>query len=455
VKANLWFSLFFFCGPLALAEETLPVTLEEACSLAYQTNPQLKAARLGVEALDEEYNKALSGFRPHIEAFGDAGYTDGTVDKRFDQEQDRADSRNSSALGFVYRQPLYRGGKTMAEKDLAVAQIAAGREELRRQTQEVLLKTIQAYADVVAAEGVLAYQRQYQKAIKDNVGTAEAHFKAGDLTATDVFQSKARWARAQTELRQAERDLAARRADFMAVVGVLPGTLQGFSPPPKLPKTLAAATDHALKKNPILRAANYKIQTKDAEVDRISAGYLPELAVESQVSREENPSFDDRRRQGAETKLVLKIPLYDGGMVSSWVRQAKKERQQASYEKDDAYRRVIQEVTLAWNDLQAVKSDLESTALEVQSSQEAVSGVREEFNLSFRSTLDVLNAEQEVLSAQRRLMATKRNQMVAQYGLLASMGALDIHKVSKKTKKYDPDEHFNRVENLWYGWWQE
>ncbi len=437
------------------AAETLPVSLGETCSLVYQTNPQLKAARLGVEALDEAYNKALSGFRPKIEAFGDAGYVDGTVDKRFDQEQDRADTRNPYALGVSYEQPLYRGGKTTAEKELAVAQIALGRAELRRQTQEILLKTIQAYADVVAAEGVLVFQRHYQKTLEENVTITQARFDAGDLTITDVYQSKARWARARTELRQAEKNLTARRADFMAVVGVLPGPLQGFSPSPKLPKTLAAATDQALKKNPLLRGANYKIEAKDAEVDRITAGYRPELLVESQISREEDPSFDDRRRQGAETKLVLKIPLYDGGMVSSWVRQAKKERQQARYEKEDVYRRVIQDVTLAWNDLQAAESDLESTTLEVESSLEAVIGVREESDVGFRSTLDVLNAEQEALFAQRRLMTTKRNRMVAEFSLLAAMGELDIHKLSKKTKKYDPNEHFERVKNLTYGWWQE
>jgi outer membrane protein len=102
-----------------------------------------------------------------------------------------------------------------------------------------------------------------------------------------------------------------------------------------------------------------------------------------------------------------------------------------------------------------MRDDLESTTLEVNAALEALTGVREESDAGFRSTLDVLNAEQEALFAQRRLMTTKRNQMVAEYTLLAAMGELDITKISKKTKKYDPKDHFERVKDLRYGWWQE
>jgi TolC family type I secretion outer membrane protein len=457
VKARVWFCAFLWCAPWATAAETLPVTLEEACSLAYQTHPQIKAARLQVEALDEEYNKALSGFRPSVKVFGDKGYVDEKVDKRFgnDGNDDQVDARDPYTLGVIHEQALYRGGKTMAEMDLAMAKIALGREDLRHQTQEVLLSTIKAYVGAVVGEEILAFQRDYQKTLEDNVTITEARFQAGELTMTDVSLAKSRWARARTELRQSEQTLAARRADFMAMVGTLPGSLRGLSKSPKTPETLAAATDRALAKNPLLRAAYHTIDAKDADVDRISSGYRPELSIQSQIYRQEDPSFDDQRREGAETKLVLKIPLYDGGMVSSWTRQAKKERQQASFEKDTVYRDVIRDVTLAWSDLQTVTSDLETTQLEVTSAHKAAEGMKEELDMGFRSTLDFLNAEQELMQAQRRLISTKGRKVVAEYTLLAAMGDLDIEKISKKTKKYNPKDHFERVKGLSYGWWQD
>jgi len=457
VKTRVWFCAFLWWAPWATAAETLPVTLEEACSLAYQTHPQIKAARLQVEALDEDYNKALSGFRPSVKVFGDKGYVDEKVDKRFgnDENQDQVDARDPYTLGVIHEQPLYRGGKTMAEMDLAMAKIALGREDLRHQTQDVLLETIKAYVGVVVEQEIVTFQRGYQKTLEDNVTITEARFQAGELTMTDVSLAKSRWARARTELRQSERTLAARRADFMAMVGMLPGSLQGLSKAPKTPETLAAATDRALAKNPLLRAAYHTIDAKDADVDRISSGYRPELSIQSQIYRQEDPSFDDQRREGAETKLVLKIPLYDGGMVSSWTRQAKKERQRASYEKDGVYRDVIRDVTLAWSDLQTATSDLETTQLEVTSAQKAAEGMREELDMGFRSTLDFLDAEQDLLGAQRRLITTKGRKLIAEYTLLAAMGELNIEKISKKTKKYNPKDHFERVKGAYYGWWQE
>ncbi|MFM7621918.1 MAG: TolC family protein, partial [Alphaproteobacteria bacterium] len=227
MTARVWFAVFLCCAPWAVASETLPVTLEEACSLAYQTHPQLKAARLQVEALDEEYNKALSGFRPTIKVYGDKGYVDETVDKRFgdNDKGDQVDARDPYTVGVMHEQPLYRGGKTMAEMDLAVAQIAVGRETLRHQTQQVLLDTLKAYVGVVTAQEILTFHRAYQQILEDNVIITEARFQAGDVTMTDVALSKSRVARARTDVNHAQRTLAAKRADFMAMVGVLPGSL--------------------------------------------------------------------------------------------------------------------------------------------------------------------------------------------------------------------------------------
>jgi len=190
-------------------------------------------------------------------------------------------------------------------------------------------------------------------------------------------------------------------------------------------------------------------------VDRISSGYRPELSVESKIYRQEDPSFDDQRREGAETKVVLKIPLYDGGMVSAWTRQAKKERQRASHQKDSVYRDVVRDVTLAWRDLETATLDLDSTQAEVTSALKASDGMKEELDMGFRSTLDFLDAEQDLLGAQRRFSTTKGQKLVAEYTLLAAMGELDIRKLSKKTKPYNPKDHFEKVKGLSYGWWQE
>ncbi|MFM7630622.1 MAG: TolC family outer membrane protein [Alphaproteobacteria bacterium] len=457
MTARVWFAVFLCCAPWAVAAETLPVTLEEACSLAYQTHPQLKAARLQVEALDEEYNKALSGFRPTIKVYGDKGYVDETVDKRFgdNDKGDQVDARDPYTVGVMHEQPLYRGGKTMAEMDLAVAQIAVGRETLRHQTQQVLLDTLKAYVGVVTAQEILTFHRAYQQILEDNVIITEARFQAGDVTMTDVSLSKSRVARARTDVNHAQRTLAAKRADFMAMVGVLPGSLRDMPKSPKTPETLAAATDRALAKNPLLQAAYRTIEAKDADVDRISSGYRPELSVESKIYRQEDPSFDDQRREGAETKVVLKIPLYDGGMVSAWTRQAKKERQRASHQKDSVYRDVVRDVTLAWRDLETATLDLDSTQAEVTSALKASDGMKEELDMGFRSTLDFLDAEQDLLGAQRRFSTTKGQKLVAEYTLLAAMGELDIRKLSKKTKPYNPKDHFEKIKGLSYGWWQE
>ena len=105
--------------------------------------------------------------------------------------------------------------------------------------------------------------------------------------------------------------------------------------------------------------------------------------------------------------------------------------------------------------MQTATSDLETTQLEVTSAQKAAEGMREELDMGFRSTLDFLDAEQDLMGAQRRLITTKGRKRIAEYTLLAAMGELNIEKISKKTKKYNPKDHFERVKGAYYGWWQE
>ena len=398
----------------------------------------------------------MSGFRPSIYAFGEAGTVDENVEKRsINNNYGGADARNPNALGVLYRQPLYLGGKTLAQRDLALFTIDKSHNLLKSQTQDTLLDVVIVYADVVMGQYLLEIRRNHQKVLQDQLEITQEYVALGELTKTDLAQAKSRLSRANADLRSAKNVLDNARAGFFTVVGQLPDTLQGFNYVKSLPLSLDDAIDKALAKNPIIKSAQADLSAQDAKIDIISADYRPQMYFESTTLKEEDPTFDDKKRTSTEAKVTIKIPLYEAGMVSAAVRQAKKERYKASYLAADVRRGVVKNITIAWNERDNSNYAIDASIAEQKAASEAEQGVIEESQLGFRTTIDVLNAHQETLQAQTNLIKAKRDKMVAEYALLAAIGDLTIKKIAGKTIEYDPKEHLDRIKGLRYGWWQK
>ncbi len=147
----------------------------------------------------------------------------------------------------------------------------------------------------------------------------------------------------------------------------------------------------------------------------------------------------------------LSIPIYQGGSEYAAIRQAKETLGQRRLDLDTARDSVRQTVTQAWGQLDAAKAQIVATTSQVTASEIALNGVREEARVGQRTTLDVLNAQQDLVNARVALVSAQRDRVVASYTVLAATGALSPQILSLKIETYDPTVHYQQVRDAWGG----
>jgi outer membrane protein len=147
----------------------------------------------------------------------------------------------------------------------------------------------------------------------------------------------------------------------------------------------------------------------------------------------------------------LSVPIYQGGQEYATIRQAKETLGQRRLDLDTARDQVQSNVTQAWGQLLAAKAQIESTTAQVNAAEIALNGVREEARVGQRTTLDVLNAQQDLVNARVALVTAQRDRVVASYTTLAATGAFSPQVLGLKVQTYDPVTHYHQVRDSWAG----
>ncbi|WP_337877417.1 TolC family outer membrane protein [Elioraea sp.] len=424
--------------------------LQEALAAAYANNPTLQAARARMRATDENVPQALAGWRPTVTLQGRAGYADGT------STNTRAGTRLDTERGVLSGsatviQPLYRGGRTVAQTRRAEAQVLAERANLIATEQQVLLDAITAYVNVIQNQEVLRLAENNVRVLTRQLQAARDRFRVGEITRTDVAQAEARLERARSERANAEGELQNSRAQFARVIGEPPGTL--VPPPPIRP--VAASADEAARlaeaNSPSVLRALFDEQAAVANVDVIFGELLPSLNLEASTFRNDNTSQPGTRATGSQIVAALSVPLYQGGQEHARVRQAKQQAEQAREAVADARRRAIEEARRAWETLTASRAQIGALQAQVRANEIALDGVQREALVGSRTTLDVLNAEQELLDARVNLVRATRDVVIASYALAATAGRLTARDLNLPVPIYDPADYYGSVRNRWFG----
>jgi outer membrane protein len=275
----------------------------------------------------------------------------------------------------------------------------------------------------------------------------------GEVTRTDIAQSQARLAAAQAQLSSARAQLAVSRAAYAAVVGQDPADLAPEPPLPGLPASAEDAQAAAARDNPAILAADYAEQGADARVAAAKAANHPTLSLRAQVG--ETGYFADLPllgltsgglwTQNVTAAAVLSQPLFTGGMNASHIRQALETDNARRIAIEAAQRQTTEAVSQAWNLLVAARANSASNAEQVRADQIAFEGVRQEAGVGLRTTLDVLNAEQELRAAELALVGARHDEYLAGANLLTAMGALQVASLSPTTPAYDPGTAFDKV----------
>ena len=429
-------------------------TLEEALVIAYRSNPALQAERARLRAVDEEVPEALAGWQPTVEIAGDVG----TSYSKTDGEVPYGGSHTVQPYGYGLSvvAPLYQGGRVPAQIESAENRVDAGRAQLRETEQTIMLDTATAYMDVLRYRAEIELSRSSERVVRRQLQAAKDRLEVGEVTRTDVAQAEARLAQAGAERVAAEGGLMSARAYYRQVTGEAPGTLSWPEAPMALPETEEAALAAADTANPLIGAASFIAQAAQADIEAAAAALRPQVSIRGEVGQR----FDTREQidetTDASLKATVRVPLYQGGATNARIRQAKQQAAQRRLELDQTRRVVQEQVARAWRVLTATRAQIAAFESQVAAAAVALDGVEQETRVGLRTTLDVLDAEQEHFKAQINLVRAQREEIVAAYQLKAAVGALTARALALPVELYDPEAHYLSVRESPGAWlWSE
>jgi outer membrane protein len=434
-------------------------TLNAALVQAYVNNPQLNSQRAATRAVDENVAIALGGYRPRVTATG-------SLTETYLENRSRTPPTNTcvsgvncgsvgaASYGVTATQTLFNGFQTGNRTRQAESQVFSARETLRSTEQSVLLSAATAYMNLLRDAALLDLQRNNVTVLEATLRQTRDRFNVGEVTRTDVAQAESRLAAGRSQLLTAESNYITSRAQYRQVIGVEPGRLVTAMPVDRLsPRNLAGAYARARTEHPSITTAAYNVDVASYQVKIAEGALLPTLSLQGSANRTHGSTTNLTTRDSlsAAATAQLTVPLYQGGGEYATIRQAKETLGQRRLDLDTARDQVQSTVAQAWGQLEAAKAQIEATQAQVAAAEIALNGVSEEARVGQRTTLDVLNAQQDLVNARAALVTAQRDRVVASYNMLSAVGSLSPQILGLGIPTYDPMTHYQQVRDSWGG----
>jgi len=453
---------------------------------AYQTNPQLNSQRAVVRQTDEGVPQALSGYKPTVSASGTVGQDYSSTVSKGSQTRNisvftaplgtptslsvpsGAPTYPRTGTGFspsgaslTASQIIYNGNATGNRVRAAEAGTSAARETLRSMEQQILLAAATAYMDLLRDGALLEVQRRNVEVLQEQLRQTRDRFIVGEVTRTDVAQAESRLAQGRGQVLSAEAQYAKSRAVYRQVIGIEAGSLAPASPVDRLsPRRLIEAIEVARARHPTVGTAMFNIDAQLLAVKVAEGTLYPYVTINGSVSQSWELNTTSALQQfNALINAKVTVPIYNvnpatgfpGGDAYSTIRQNKELLGQKRIDLDSARDTVQANVVTQWGALEASKAQILAAQAQVAAAEIALNGVREEARVGQRTTLDVLNAQQDLVTARTALVTAQHDRVVASYNLLAAVGELNLPKLGIGIPLYDPMVHYQQVRDAWIG----
>lgn len=439
-------------GAMLLGSVAQADTLSQALVQTYRTNPTITGQRAQLRALDENVAIARALGRPRLSAT--AGVN---------QDLTRTGGGNGRNLnaGVDVSYPLFNGGSVRNSVRAADERVLAGRATLRATEGDVFTEAVSVYNDVIRDRTIVGLNRNQVRVLETDLQASRDRFEVGDLTKTDVAQSEARLSLARANLELAEGRLTASEENYRRVIGSLPGDLAPPPDLPTLPGTPEQAVEIALANNSDLVALAAQIRAAGLDVAVARADRLPTVSAiasgraTNYLGTADNQFGPNARNTQTQTGVGVQanIPIYQGGLVSAQVRRSQAVQSQLLEQGIEVERAVVAQTRAAFASYRAALESIESNEVAVAANQLALEGTRAEQSVGTRNVLDVLNAEQELLTSQVQLVTARRDAYVAGFSLLNAMGKAEIEDLNLDGGAlYDPVANYKRVNRSASDW---
>ena len=448
------------CSGTALAQKYdgtgaptfIPHTLQEAFAAAYLTNPQLQAERAALRAVDENVPTALAGWRPTVIGTATLSYDSGVTSYGATNALQGGTVDNPGYTGGVtITQPLYAGGRTTSQTHQAVNRVMAERANLIATEQQVFLNVVSAYVGVIQNQQNLQIQTNNEHVLSEQLRATNDRFRVGEITRTDVAQAEAALATARASRQQAEGTLQTAEATYVQQVGMPPAPNLIPPQPLALPvRNEQEVMSESVSNNPnVINALFTQSQQKDA-VDVAMSALMPKVSAEAAYQHGLNQGIKGYTTDIKSALLNFQVPIYQGGAEFAAVRQARQTEQQARRQVDVQRRTALQSGVSNWENLIAYRASIESNRAAVQSNIVALDGVERQAIVGTSTTLEVLQQQQTLLSAQLALVQSLSSMVTASYSVASAIGRLTARDLKLNVPIYDETAYYKAVaDRLW------
>lgn len=446
---------------LALASAVRAETLNEALAKTYLTNPDLAAERAHLREIDEGVAQANAKWRPSVSLEGEVGRSSGTIKDQHGKFDYRTETWSAD---LVASQPLFTGGRNGAEKRQALARVRGARADLRVKEQNVLLDAVIAYVDVARNETVLDIVRQDVQLLQDLLKDVTDRREANKATDSDVDQTLAALEAARAECIANLAQLQDSWRAYEQIVGEVPmlaatpagesarvnacvdakgdRTRSTIAMPrdlPAAPGSLEDVEKAAQGDVPELDAARAEEEEARHAVAAAYAELLPYAGLTARIGTSGQEFDPESIRRDGSISATLSIPLFNTGAEWSEIRAAREANNRKRLLITSSQRQVTRDAVHAWYDLVSIRAVRTVNKVQAATVLRAFEGLRREMAdpKLHRSITDLLGLRQGFLGTQKLLAASDRDEAVAVYRLLASMGRLNAGYLGLPVTVYD------------------
>ena len=430
------FKPLFLALTLALAPAAHAANLSDVFRDAQAYDAQYAAARAAWQAGQEKAAQGRAGLLPNVNLGSNLRYNN--VDSSLSGgDADFA----SNGLSVNAAQPLFRRqNQVLYEQSKGQVKIAG--MQLDVATQDLILRVAQAYFDVLQSQDNIDFINAQKAAITEQLAAAKRNFEVGTATITDTHEAQARYDLAVAQEIAERNSLDIRLRTLEKLIGKPAGALDILIEPAQLKAESDNIDDWAA------RAADGNLQAEiqriaktiaDQEVERNRAGHYPTLDAVAGYTVNNNQNFGTTQvdTRIASIGLELNLPIYQGGLTSSRVREAVANQEKARQDLENATREASLQARQAWLNVSSGVARVQALEQALTSSKAQLESTKLGLQVGVRTNLDVLNAEQQVLSARRDLAGARYAYLLSGLSLKAAAGSLgpaDLAEIDRHLK---------------------
>jgi len=413
-------TLFNFCNVSA-------VTLYEALNQTYQNNIQLNAERENLKASEEDVNISKSGYKPSLTLTGSKSKEN--TNKLTNQSGGNATIADVDPFttSIKLEQKILDFGRGLEFKKSIIG-LDLAKAKLLKKEQDVIHSAIDAYSNLILAREKLDINKKNLNLLNRQVKNDKIRLDRGQITITDLAQSESSLAGAQAQFTQAKSDLLISKLTYENIIGKISDPKQlkkNSNAIVSIPASLSEAINLSKQNNPDIKIAKFDLEQseKDLSISKSDLAPTASLSIERSYADEVSSSIDEKEKDIL--KATVSWPFYSGGKTRSTINKNSNLTTRKRLLLDDAVRTNTTNVASAWSSLESSEGFLNSVKAQVRAAQIANDGIAAEYERGSRTTLDVIQSNGLLLSAQISLASSEKNYLMAQYNLLKAVGLLN------------------------------